>query len=150
MRAISDLSTLIEWVKERGVTVVFGNTPRDTGATLLQEQNIIKMSSRYMPEKQLFTLLHECGHMLIGERRKHERYGMGYKQEHHPIVSKTLHHRFDVLDEEMEAWFRGLRLARRLKIRVNKEAFHAHRLKCLKTYVKWVLEPEEFETEEAA
>lgn len=149
MRAVADLGTLIDWCRERGVDVRFGNMPSGTGATYFAEESYVKMSSRFSAEKQLYTLLHECGHMLIGDRRKHERYGMGHHQKD-PNVRRTLHHRFDVLDEELEAWFRGMKLARRLKIRVNKETFHSHRLQCLKTYVKWVLEPENFEEAEEA
>lgn len=117
------------------------------GATYVPETGDVKMSSRFSPERQLFLLLHECGHMLIGNRRKHERYGMGYTKQNDPQICKTLHHRFDVLDEEMEAWFRGLKLARRLKLKIDKSTFHSFRLSRLKTYAKWAIEPKHFENE---
>lgn len=144
MKAISGLSTLIAWCTERGTNVEFVRLPRHMGAVYDSEQNYVKVSSRALPEKQLCILLHECGHMLIGNRRQHERYGMGHHQKD-PDVRRTLHHRFDVLDEEMEAWFRGMKLARRLKIKLDKETFHSTRLSFLKDYVKWVLEPGNFD-----
>lgn len=82
--------------------------------------------------------------MLIGKRRKRDRYGMGYSKINDCDVKKTLHHRFDVLDEEIEAWFRGLKLANRLKIKIDKETFHTLRLQHLKSYAKWAVEPKQF------
>lgn len=147
MRAIVDLESLIGWCGERGVSVTFTNMPPNVGATYDSEQNFVQMSGRFLPEKQLIVLLHECGHMLIGNRRKHERYGMGHQSD--PTVTRTLHHRFDVLDEEMEAWYRGRKLAKRLKLKIDQEAFHTTRLACLKSYAKWVLEPNNFEKDDA-
>ncbi len=147
LKAIADLGTLIGWCSERSVVVEFGNISKGTGASFDCEANIVKLSSRFIPERQLFLLLHECGHMLIGTRRKHERYGMGYNVQNISPENKTLRHRFDVLDEEMEAWFRGLKLAKRLKFKINKEAFHAFRLRYLKLYATWAIKPGDFENE---
>jgi hypothetical protein len=77
-------------------------------------------------------MLHECGHYLIGEKEKHERYGMGYSQLD-PAVKATFAHKSDVVEEEYEAWWRGLKLARRLNIALDKSRFDEVRLSTLKT-----------------
>jgi hypothetical protein len=101
------------------------------------ENKIITINGHLAPEKQLFVLLHECGHHLIGNRSTHQRYGYGYSAEHSPKIKRTLLHRIDVLDEELEAWHRGQRLAKRLGIRIDLARYNQTRSRYIKTYVQW-------------
>lgn len=146
MKAINSLEGLVEWCRGKGYAVDFTNLPKDDAPAVLDNDTMtIRVSCRLLPERQLFTLLHECGHTLIGQRRKNERYGMGYEAgDKDPQIARTLHHRFDVLDEEIEAWHRGMKLSRRLRLGVDKERWHSVRLECLKVYAEWVLNPGEW------
>lgn len=132
---ISALATLVGWCAERGIEVKFC---RRSGGIYYTNDKRIKINGRLLPERQVFFLLHECGHHLIGDKEKHERFGMGYSQED-PNVKRTFHHRCDIVDEEFEAWHRGFRLAKRLKLKINKERFDRTRAKMLQTYFKWAV-----------
>jgi hypothetical protein len=132
---ISALATLVDWCGQRGIEVVFC---KRGGGIYYPEDKCIKISGRMLPERQVFFLLHECGHHLIGDKEKHERFGMGYPQDD-PNVKRTFHHRCDIVDEEFEAWHRGFKLAKRLRLRINKERFDRTRAEMLKTYFKWAL-----------
>lgn len=134
---ISGLSVIIEWCQKQGYAVTFGKTAN--GGVLDTEKKSILINCHLSPESQVYNLAHECGHVLIGDRPKDERFGMGYNTDD-PNERKTLVHRIDVVDEEFEAWERGRKLAGRLGVRIDKKIFHRARARYIKTYMKWALQ----------
>ena len=137
VNAINDLKKLIAWCEKRGLSVKF---MKKSMATYTHSAKEIEVSSHLPPPSQLIVLLHECGHHLIGGAEKHVRFSMGYPQTD-PDAKKTFQHRVTILDEEMEAWHRGWKLACRLGLRLNRDEFDKVRLGCVKSYVKWALKP---------
>jgi len=136
--AIDDLSTVIGWCAERCIDVGFVKKPLGDYQPTFKEINI---SSRLAPTNQVVVLLHECGHHLVGDVQEgHARFGMGYPQSDAEVL-KTMNHRVAVLEEELEAWHRGWKLAQRLCLSVPREVFDEMRLRCVKTYMQWVLNP---------
>lgn len=133
IKHIDDLAIVIAWCERRKLEVLFGKR-----ANGIIEGKTVRINGRSAPEQQLYILIHECGHHLIGERERDERYGMGYNADE-PNEKRTLLHRVDVVDEEFEAWDRGRKLAGRLGVKLDKEAFHRARASYLKTYMKWAL-----------
>jgi hypothetical protein len=134
---IDALDAIMKWCSGRGINVTFC---RRQGGMYYPENKQIQINGRLLPERQVFFLLHECGHHLIGDKEKHERFGMGHSQED-PDLRRTFQHRCDILDEEFEAWHRGFKLAQRLKLKINKERFDCVKVEMLKTYIKWVAAP---------
>jgi|SRR6478735_2810871 len=133
---IDALGRLVKWCSERGIIVNFCACKR--GGIYWPDDKTIKVNDRFSPEKQVFFLSHECGHHLIGDVEKHERFGMGYPQ-HDPAIKRTFHHRCDIVDEELEAWHRGYKLSRRLRIPLNKVRFDKTRTAMIKSYFVWAL-----------
>lgn len=136
-RAIEDLSCVVAWCQEKRIDVDFVKKPLGTYHCAEKK---ISISARLNPLKQLVVLLHECGHYLIGHDEDHERFGMGYPQSE-PEVTRTFHHRLTCLEEELEAWHRGWKLAQRLGLALKREEFDEVRLECIRSYVKWTLRP---------
>lgn len=132
---IHHLKLLNTWCADRKIEIIFNKRP---GGIYYPSGRIIHINGRMNPEKQVFLLLHECGHYLIGDKEKHERFGMGYSTDD-PHVKKTFHHRCDIVDEELEAWHRGWRLANRLKLKINKSKYDKTRSKMLQSYFKWAV-----------
>lgn len=132
---IDKMSTVIDWCSSKNITVQFGKKP---GGVYNAVDRTITIAGRAAPEKQLYMLLHECGHHLIGFDEMDERFGMGYPFVEDPVVNTTFHHRVACLEEEMEAWNRGWRLSKRLHLQLEREAFDKIRLDCLRSYIKWV------------
>ena len=131
---IEKLNAIVEWCESKGIDVVMAkkaNGVYDPGDAT------ITITCRASPEKQLHYLLHECGHHLIGMKEHHERFGKGYPQGNNPKVMNTFEHKLACLEEEIEAWHRGWKLSRRLRLNVDREQFDATRIECLKTYVEW-------------
>ena len=141
--SISDLASLVEWCGTRCIRVEFAKKPLGSYSTA---EKVMTISSRLSPLGQVVVLLHECGHHLCGGADHHDRFGMGYPQTE-PAVKRTFHHRMSCLEEEIEAWHRGWKLAVRLGLNVSREDFDKVRLDCLKSYVRWTLQPETMEKE---
>lgn len=135
--AISDLESLVSWCSSKKLKVAF---VKKVGATYYPNSKEVLVSSRLSPPRQVAFLIHECGHHLIGMKEHSERFGMGYPQTD-PEVTKTFHHRVSCLEEEMEAWHRGWKLAGRLGLSISREFFDEVRLECLRSYIKWSLRP---------
>jgi len=132
--SIRNLDRLVNWCASKGISVTFKS--KLAGAYDHENKNISICSSA-KPENQFMYLLHECGHFLINSNENHDRFGMGYPFMSHPGVNRTFQHKVACVEEEIEAWHRGWKLAKRLKLTVRKEAFDSLKLACLKTYLKW-------------
>lgn len=135
--AIGDMAKVIDWCTTRGIKVDF---VKKAAAVYYPDSKLVKIASKLKPLRQLAYLLHECGHHLIDSKEDHERFGMGYPQDD-PNVKRTFHHRITCLEEELEAWHRGWKLAQRLNLNISREKYDVFRLECLRTYIKWTLKP---------
>jgi len=133
--AIGILEQLVGWCKGKGLKVVFG---QKRNGLYDPESKTITVAIGAAPAKQVVYLLHECGHFLIGMKEHHERFGMGYPQTDAEVV-KTFLHRVACLEEELEAWHRGWKLAGRLGIVINRAHFDSIKLECIRSYMKWAL-----------
>lgn len=132
--AIQDIEKLVAWCADRSIKVSFGKKENGVYETETKEMII---SCRAHPAKQVIYLLHECGHHLIGMKEHHDRFGMGYPKVNDPNAVKTNAHRISCLEEEIEAWHRGWRLATRLSLNATREDYDVVRLVCLKSYIRW-------------
>lgn len=134
-RYVSALETIIKWCESRGLSVTFS---KKSGGVYYTAQKEITINARAGAKQQLFLLLHECGHHLIGNAERHERYGMGYSVTD-VTTRRTYHHRIDILEEEFEAWHRGWKLALRLGVlsTEDKVIFDKVRIRYLRSYLLW-------------
>lgn len=142
--SIDAMEKVCSWLKDRGISL---HIERRQGAAFFQNRKYITLSSAYKLDVALVYLLHECGHALIGNGgAASKRYSMGYPKQHDPKCNKKFAHRLAVLDEEVEAWHRGKKLAKRLKIAwsISERLWEEKRLECLKSYVTWTIKPSDF------
>jgi hypothetical protein len=103
------------------------------------EARAILVNSRLSSEMKKITLLHELGHFLIMQsriRNKGKEY-MCMTFDEYTDNPTNRRKRLGTIMEEIEAWQRGLKLAKRLKIRINTRKFDKERVRCLQTYVRW-------------
>lgn len=138
--AITSIEKVVNWCGSKKFSVVFR---RRSGGIYDPGTKTIEISGRSSPEKQLHMLLHECGHHLIGNPQADERFSRGYSNDD-PNSTRTTAYRVDVVAEELEAWHRGQRLAARLKIKLNKVAYHEARTAGIRSYMKWCAQPGEY------
>lgn len=135
MLYIEKISAVVDWCAGRSIEVILA---KKANGAYDPTSKVITLTARAAPEKMLHYLLHECGHHLIGMEEHHERFGKGYPRGSQPRAVNNYEHRLACLEEEMEAWHRGWKLARRLQLDVDRSQFDATRIECLRSYTDWV------------
>jgi hypothetical protein len=139
LAAVDGLKRTIAWARRRGFNVEFEPCSGRYGFCFNKSKKIV-VDPRLSFETQLHVLLHECGHALIdsGQRFRHE-WPRGYDAAENGYSTHDHRHKVAVLVEEIEAWCRGRKLASRLKLMLNDEAFCKIRDKLIKSYIKSAL-----------
>ena len=132
------LAKLDAWAHRRGFEIC-----RSYGidAYLHEEKHIVYNSKIKSKKNQVYSLLHECGHAIAYNSK-------GYKESFPTLAayrfkdSKINRRRnavkCEVIAEELDAWKRGLKLAGRLKININKEDYNNYASRWVMTYVRSV------------
>jgi hypothetical protein len=128
------LAKLAVWCEKKKIDLQFVANTCDA----LEDNMRIVINSNQRPETQVYGLLHECGHFLIGQRTANQRFGFGYSMKDGNI-KRSFKHRLDVLDEEIEAWRRGRSLADRLELQIDQPKFDKLVEENISTYLRWVL-----------
>ena len=128
--------TVVQYAEETlGYTVV---EDVDCVDCCKSDSKVIEIYSLNGVESRLFALLHECGHALI--RKNWTKFKTQYPAhaEHDGDGRKeTKRFKISTLEEEFEAWKRGWKLAKRLNLKLDKDAYTKHKNKYIMTYVKW-------------
>ena len=128
-----DFKIVEGWLASRGWHVYSYTDATDATYWHLKQ---IHIDSRKHSEKRLYTLLHECGHVLVDDNR--DRIHSLSRNAHTDAPQRASREkRIAILSEEYEAWKRGERLAKRLDIKINTKKFDAHRATCLMSYTNW-------------
>jgi len=122
------------WLDDKGYQVLLETDAPDCVYFNFKQ---VYLNSRNHIEKRLYILLHECGHILIDNGSEDRLYSLSRETEAvvGDCVSKK--RRVAVLSEEIEAWKRGERLAKRLGISINEEKFDKIRTDSIMSYVEW-------------
>ncbi|MBO77047.1 MAG: hypothetical protein CME17_06395 [Gemmatimonadetes bacterium] len=125
---------LKSWAESKNYTVTEKWGVED--CIVFEDQEIF-INSRCKPENMFYTLLHECGHYLLDKAKE------SFK-ETHPVypsevtdgrIEKSTAYRVCILSEELKAWERGWRLAKRLNLHVDQQNYHRCMTDALWTYV---------------
>jgi len=100
------------------------------------EKKVVHIDSRQHAESRFYTLLHECGHMLISQTARqfaidHPMYA--FSSDVRSCKSKA--YQVSLVAEEIEAWKRGRRLAKRFGLEVNDEKFNHIMTDCVISYI---------------
>lgn len=82
---------------------------------------------------QLYTLLHEAGHFLQSRSRNFMAMNLVYCD---VGTIHTNYQKFRLLEQEMDAWDRGLKLARKLDIKVDIIEYRKNTAYFIMQYVK--------------
>lgn len=133
LQTIENLYKVIQWCDKKSLKVRFGRCP--SGGLYEPLTKLITVNSKFKVESQLFMLLHEIGHYLIGTcgTSKH-RTSRGYVLD--TDNDGSIHYKVDVLEEEYEAWDRGRKLAtKRLKLDIDLKNFNKFKVNSIKTYL---------------
>ena len=130
------IEMITQWAATKGYKV-FGKWEED--AYYEDEKEIVYSLRTKKKKNQVYSLLHECGHALAYESK-------GY-QNRFPTLAKhrfktakvnprTNTYKVESILEEYDAWARGLALAERLGIEVDKEDYGKYASRWVMSYVR--------------
>ena len=96
------------------------------------------INSRNHPETKYYTLLHECGHVLIAnDSDQFERDMPMYARSNDGRSARSKAYRVSTVAEELEAWKRGRRLATRLGHAVDDDKYDKQITDNVMSYIEW-------------
>lgn len=134
--SITNIETIVEWCNGKGIKTQF---QKCNNAVFDKDTMTISIASSIRPLRQVFYLLHECGHYMISNTAGNDdRFKMGYRLGEGFTTEFSFPHKLACVEEEFEAWHRGWRLSQRLNLNIRRDQFDAVRRSCLKTYLVWV------------
>jgi hypothetical protein len=88
---------------------------------------------------ELYSLLHECGHVQIFSKVNYnKRFGVIEKSEKNGNFRKTNVYKYQKMMEEIEAWERGWKISKKLKIKINKKEYFNEAAKWVGTYRRFL------------
>lgn len=121
---------LVNWFEKRGYLTEF---EKDGDEAVDRIAKIVFINTSRSKETQLHVMLHEAGHILIKESDPITR---GYEVLNKYSHSSKIHKTFTII-EEVEAWKRGLKLAKKLGIEIRKEKWDKDVARAIFKYMMW-------------
>jgi hypothetical protein len=132
------MERLKTWMARRGYLLRFTD---NNNSEVCCARKVVRLQKSLDPPTRLATLLHECGHILVHlsriKRRTVKVAGASWLDCR--VLRRQSRRKLSglySLQEEMVAWDRGDRLARRLQIRIPTKLWNNLRMRCLMSYVR--------------
>ena len=124
-----------EWAKKYGVKIYL---ERDADDRYESTEKKIVINSRLHPERRYYTLLHECGHLLIDRNwQAFERENPMFATSCDKRGAKSKAYRVSTVAEEIEAWKRGRRLSKKLGHVIDDEIYDTLISDNVMSYIEW-------------
>lgn len=123
------------WLAKKGFALLKSKLP-----TIQDEvdfdRKVVFLSLRSKPDNQLYSLLHECGHVVIRTRKDYaERFAATVEREEEPTKKETNRSIVEQIEEEILAWREGQKLAYKLDIYVNDKIYYNYGYRWVMGYI---------------
>ena len=132
------IDTLVYWLQKRGYFVDFDRNGDDS---VDREEKIVSINSTRSLETQVYVILHECGHVLVA---KSDNIVNGAEEVLCKYSERSKIFKIFTVIEEVEAWKRGLRLANKLDIPIDKNKWNKDVARAINKYMQWTMGVEGF------
>jgi hypothetical protein len=125
------IALLEEYCENRGWIVEYSRSKDDEA---IPGQNLIVLNKRHKPEILYYFFLHELGHMLMvnNDPKYNEKYKVLNERS---VWSQT--YRVGRVEEEIEAWNKGLELAFSLGLTINQLKYEELKASMVSSYMLW-------------
>jgi hypothetical protein len=130
-----NVKRLTEFCSQHSWSIVYSNKKNDQ-----YHNKVITLYQNRKQEILYYILLHEIGHawMFECDFTYRDRYPELVRN---PLRYATVTYKIAKVQQEIEAWEVGKKLARSLGIRINETKFEKIRAECLSTYMNWAGRP---------
>lgn len=129
---LRELRKLERYCNKKGYAVIYKPVKLDA---IYYQENRIVIGTNHSDEIALYCLLHEMGHAILFGREK--TYEREFDHVYHNFSRQSMTYRLTIIQEELDAWKEGLKLANRLKIKVDRRKYEIYKTKCISTYLSW-------------
>lgn len=134
-RWLSQTSELNVWLNSKGYKLSLETDAEDC---VDFNTKTVHINSRNHPESRYYTLLHECGHILISQNSKRFDKEMPmYARSNDGRSARSKAYRVSTVAEELEAWKRGRRLSYKLNHFINESKFDKQITDNVMSYIEW-------------
>ncbi len=121
------------WIEDKGYSVRFGSYDCVDYAT----KEVVIYNNRYSTKHLIYSALHECGHVVLGNR---DNYCRDFKSIIKADSVDGRHYRSNLykykkLKEEIDAWEEGYTLSKQLDIKIDKDDYDHYAARNFITYV---------------
>lgn len=100
------------------------------------ERKVVFLSLKSKPMNQLYSLLHECGHVIIRKRKDYkERYKESIAFLEGDLVKETNRCSVEQIEEEILAWREGFTLASKLDIVIDSDTYYKYSSRWVMSYI---------------
>ena len=132
------IEELVKWVNKKGFSVDFGYCVQDE---MRPADKLITVSTRQSKENQLYSFLHECGHLILSKneksyRKKYPSTAKLWDKDNYNLQNSHKY-KVDTVAEEIDAWRKGLEIAKRLNLYVDEEKYYNLTTKYVWTYIEY-------------
>lgn len=129
----AQIEKLCLWAKEKeGCVVSFKDSEEDQVDVDTFE---ITISKKHSPEVAFYFLLHELGHVVLIRDKKQYKHAYGIIFDNFSTNSLTT--KVTTLQEELDAWREGLKIAKSLKLKINRRKFEITKTQAFNSYLAW-------------
>ena len=123
------------WLAKKGFALLKSKLPTIQDEVDF-ERKVVFLSLRSKPECQLYSLLHECGHVVIRTRKDYSiRFAASVEREENPSKNETNRSIVEQIEEEILAWREGQALANKLDIYVNDGKYYKYGFRWVMSYI---------------
>ena len=135
------------WLLDKGYTLTVAHDVEDC---LYLEDKIVCIQSRSLPETRYYSLLHECGHILVADGSKQWKKDMPLYAQEDSILNDGRRRRGKAykvshVAEEVEAWKRGRRMSGKMGHHIDNERYNKLMSYCVYEHIKYVVSPSDYE-----
>ena len=132
------LAKLEAWAHRRGFEICKGY---GIDAYIHEEKHIVYNSKIKSKKNQVYSLLHECGHAIAYNSKGYKESFptlAAYRFKDSKVNKRRNAFKCEVIAEEWDAWARGLKLAKRLGIKIDRDKYFNYASRWVMTYIRSV------------
>ena len=128
------LDLIESWLDKKGF-VLCKSKKRTIEDEVDFERKVVFLSLRSSPINQLYSLLHECGHVIIRGRKDYKiKYKSHYKVSEE-VIPPTMQSSIEEVEEEINAWREGENLCVKLSIDINTDEYYKYASRWIMGYI---------------
>jgi NOL1/NOP2/fmu family ribosome biogenesis protein len=129
-----NLSAIEHWLDKKGFVVCKSNKKRIEDEVDF-ERKVVFLSLRSKPLYQFYSILHECGHIVLRNKKDYKKRFKNSVAVQNGDKCETLMSSIEVIEEEILAWREGENLALSMSLELNSDHYYRYASRWLMGYI---------------